>query len=300
MKKFYTARYDDVFKNAIVNDKKVFKEFLETALNLKIEDYKLDPKELEKPNVKLKTKTLDVLVKTKDKTINLEVNNGYYTSLPTRNYAYICSVFSNSVFKGESYSKVDLHIQLNITWGLGQEKEIVTKYMMQDIENNIVYCDKLKIIEINMDKIMHEWYNGDKKKALKYKYYLMLDLKKEELKEVSKGDKMMEKYRENVERLNSDPEFIEVVSPEKDAEMVYNTLREEAMEEGLKEGIKEGLEQGIEQGIKQGVKQGIEQGIEKGKLETAKKLLENNVELSIISVSTGIPIEKLTKLKSEE
>ena len=195
MKKFYTARYDDVFKNAIVNDKKVFKEFLETALNLKIEDYKLDPKELEKPNVKLKTKTLDVLVKTKDKTINLEVNNGYYTSLPTRNYAYICSVFSNSVFKGESYSKVDLHIQLNITWGLGQEKEIVTRYMMQDIENNIVYCDKLKIIEINMDKIMHEWYNGDKKKALKYKYYLMLDLKKEELKEVSKGDKMMEKYR---------------------------------------------------------------------------------------------------------
>lgn len=279
MKKFYTARYDDVFKNAIVNDKKVFKEFLETALNLKIEDYKLDPKELEKPNVKLKTKTLDVLVKTKDKTINLEVNNGYYTSLPTRNYAYICSVFSNSVFKGESYSKVDLHIQLNITWGLGQEKEIVTRYMMQDIENNIVYCDKLKIIEINMDKIMHEWYNGDKKKALKYKYYLMLDLKKEELKEVSKGDKMMEKYRENVERLNSDPEFIEVVSPEKDAEMVYNTLREEAMEEGLKEGL--------------------EQGIEQGKLETAKKLLENDVELSIISVSTGIPIEKLTKLKNE-
>ena len=279
MKKFYTARYDDVFKNAIVNDKKVFKEFLETALNLKIEDYKLDPKELEKPNVKLKTKTLDVLVKTKDKTINLEVNNGYYTSLPTRNYAYICSVFSNSVFKGESYSKVDLHIQLNITWGLGQEKEIVTRYMMQDIENNIVYCDKLKIIEINMDKIMHEWYNGDKKKALKYKYYLMLDLKKEELKEVSKGDKMMEKYRENVERLNSDPEFIEVVSPEKDAEMVYNTLREEAMEEGLKEGL--------------------EQGIEQGKLETAKKLLENDVELSIISASTGIPIEKLTKLKNE-
>ena len=147
-----------------------------------------------------------------------------------------------------------------------------------------------------MDKIMHEWYNGDKKKALKYKYYLMLDLKKEELKEVSKGDKMMEMYRENVERLNSDPEFIEVVSPEKDAEMVYNTLREEAMEEGLKEGIKEGLEKGIEQGIKQG----IEQGIEQGKLETAKKLLENDVELSIISASTGIPIEKLTKLKSEE
>ena len=267
MKKFYTSRYDDVFKNALVNDKKIFKEFLEMSLDLKIEDYKLDPKELEKPNVKLKTKTLDVLVKTKDKTINLEVNNGYYPSLPTRNYAYICSVFSNSVFKGESYSKVDLHIQLNITWGLGKEKEIVTKYMMQDIENKIVYCDKLKIIEINMDKIMHEWYNGDKKKALKYKYYLMLDLKREELKEVSKGDKIMEKYRENVEKLNSDPEFIEVVSKEKDAEMVYNTL--------------------------------IEDGIEQGKLETAKRLLENNIDLNIISTSTGISLEKLTELKNE-
>lgn len=275
MKKFYTSRYDDVFKNALVNDKKIFKEFLEMSLDLKIEDYKLDPKELEKPNVKLKTKTLDVLVKTKDKTINLEVNNGYYPSLPTRNYAYICSVFSNSVFKGESYSKVDLHIQLNITWGLGKEKEIVTKYMMQDIENKIVYCDKLKIIEINMDKIMHEWYNGDKKKALKYKYYLMLDLKREELKEVSKGDKIMEKYRENVEKLNSDPEFIEVVSKEKDAEMVYNTL------------------------IEDGIEQGLQQGIEQGKLETAKRLLENNIDLNIISTSTGISLEKLTELKNE-
>lgn len=275
MKKFYTSRYDDVFKNALVNDKKIFKEFLEISLDLKIEDYKLDPKELEKPNVKLKTKTLDVLVKTKDKTINLEVNNGYYPSLPTRNYAYICSVFSNSVFKGESYSKVDLHIQLNITWGLGKEKEIVTKYMMQDIENKIVYCDKLKIIEINMDKIMHEWYNGDKKKALKYKYYLMLDLKREELKEVSKGDKIMEKYRENVEKLNSDPEFIEVVSKEKDAEMVYNTL------------------------IEDGIEQGLQQGIEQGKLETAKRLLENNIDLNIISTSTGISLEKLTELKNE-
>ena len=69
-----------------------------------------------------------------------------------------------------------MHIQLNITWGLGIEKDIKSCYMMCDKENDKCYCDKLKIIEINMDKIMNMWYHGDKKKALEYKYFLMLDL----------------------------------------------------------------------------------------------------------------------------
>ena len=293
---FYTAKYDKVFKNAIVNDKQVFKTFLEQALNIKIEEYILEPKELEKPNIKLKTKTLDVLVKTKDKTINLELNNGYYKGLAIRNYAYICSVFSNSVFKGDSYNKIDLHIQLNITWGLGKNKKIVTRYMMQDEKEKEVYCDKLKIIEINMDKIMHEWYNGDKEEALKYKYYLMLDLKKEELKKISKGDKVMEKYKENVEKLNSDPIFIEVISPEKDAQMIYNTLKEEAREEGLAQGIT----QGITQGRKEGLKEGRKEGLEKGKLETAKNLLINGIDINMILKCTGLSKDKLNTLKDKD
>ena len=89
----------------------------------------------------------------------------------------------------------------------------------------------------------------------------MLDLEPKDLEKVCKGDKMMEKYKEKIEKLNEDPEFIEVVSKEKDAEMVHNTL------------IKEGYEQGLEQGMSQG----LEQGSVNEKYEIAKNLLDNNV-----------------------
>ena len=157
-----------------------------------------------------------------------------------------------------------MHIQLNITWGLGIEKDIKSCYMMCDKENDKCYCDKLKIIEINMDKIMNMWYHEDKKKALEYKYFLMLDLEPKDLDVVCKGDRMMEKYKEKIEKLNEDPEFIEVVSKEKDAELVYNTL------------IKEGYEQGT--------------------IEIAKNLLANNVSIDIIIKSTGLSKEKLEEL----
>ena len=176
-----------------------------------------------------------------------------------------------------------MHIQLNITWGLGIEKDIKSCYMMCDKENDKCYCDKLKIIEINMDKIMNMWYHGDKKKALEYKYFLMLDLEPKDLDVVCKGDKMMEKYKEKIEKLNEDPEFIEVVSKEKDAEMVHNTL------------IKEGYEQGLEQGMSQG----LEQGSVNEKYEIAKNLLDNNVSIDIIIKSTGLSKEKIEELKNK-
>ena len=261
----------------------MLKYFLEKTLDLEITDLVLDPKELEKPNIKIKTKTLDVLVKTKNETINLEINNGYKNYLPIRNFAYISSVFSNSVFKGDDYLKTKMHIQLNITWGLGLEKNIKSSYMMCDKENDRCYCDKLKIIEINMDKIMNMWYHGDKKKALEYKYFLMLDLEPKDLDVVCKGDKMMEKYKEKIEKLNEDPEFIEVVSKEKDAEMVYNSL------------ITEGYEQGIEDGISQG----LEQGISSRNIEIAKNLLDNNVSIDVIIKSTGLSKEEVEELSKK-
>ena len=151
---------------------------------------------------------------------------------------------------------------------------------MNDKDNNKCYCDKLKIIEINMDKIMNMWYHGDKKKALEYKYFLMLDLEPKDLDVVCKGDKMMEKYKEKIEKLNEDPEFIEVVSKEKDAEMVHNTL------------IKEGYEQGIEVGMSQG----LEQGISSRNIEIAKNMLNKGMDISTISECTGLSKEEIEEL----
>lgn len=140
---------------------------------------------------------------------------------------------------------------------------------MYDKENKICYCDKIQIIEINMDKIMHMWYHGDKKKALEYKYFLMLDLKPSDLGKISKGDRIMEKYEENIKKLNEDPTFIEVVSKEKDAEMTYNTFREE----------------------------GFAEGISSRNIEIAKNMLSKGLDINTISECTDLTLEQIKELK---
>ena len=49
--------------------------------------------------------------------------------------------------------------------------------------------------------------------------------------------------------------------------------------------------------VEKGIEQGIEQGIAKNKLDVARKLLEKNVSLDIISESTGLTIEEINNLK---
>ena len=317
-KQFYDARYDAVFKNAVARDEEVFKYFLKYALEREIKSYRIIPNELPKKEFSIKSKTLDINVKTDIGNIIVEINNGFYTSLPIRNLAYLSSVFSNSVSRGDSYDNVPLHILLNITWGKGIKGEILTEYYVQS-EKGIKYCDRMLIREINMDLLLNIWYYGDKDKALNYSHFLMLGLNMKELKALykEKGYKFMKKYMDNVEELNNDTEFVNVISPEKDNEMVINTLKNEAIKEGraegikqgIKEGKKEGYEQGIEQGIEKGIAKGTEQGMKEGMkagkekgafekaIETAKNMLNKGLDIKLVSECTGLSIEKLNCIK---
>ena len=273
-KPFYDARYDTVFKNAVARDEEVFKYFLKYALEREIKSYRIIPNELPKKEFSIKSKTLDINVKTDIGNIIVEINNGFYTSLPIRNLAYLSSVFSNSVSRGDSYDNVPLHILLNITWGKGIKGEILTEYYVQS-EKGIKYCDRMLIREINMDLLLNIWYYGDKDKALNYSHFLMLGLNMKELKALckEKGYKFMRKYMDNVEELNNDTEFVNVISPEKDNEMVINTLKNEAIKEGKKEGVYEKA------------------------IETAKNMLNKGLDIKLVSECTGLSIEKLNCIK---
>ena len=287
---FYNARYDAVFKNAVANDREVFHDFLKLSLEREIKDYKIIPNEMPKKNYSIRSKTLDINVKTDIGNIIVEINNGYYNSLPIRNLVYLSSVFSNSVSRGESYDNVPLHILLNITWGKGLKGDILTDYYVQS-DKKIKYCDRIIIREINMDLLLNVWYYKDKKEAQKYSHFLMLGLDKKDLSYLceKEGHEYMKKYMKNVEELNEDSEFVNVISPDKDNEMVINTLKNEAIKEGRLEGIKEGRLEGIKEGIKE--------GIEKNTLETAKKMLKKKIDINLIAECTGLTKEEINSLK---
>ncbi|MEW5323467.1 Rpn family recombination-promoting nuclease/putative transposase [Geobacillus thermoleovorans] len=90
----------------------------------------------------------------------------------------------------------------------------------------------------------------------------------------------------------------------KEAKQVMELIisyEQRGIEKGIREGIKQGIEQGIKQGMKQGMKQGVEQGrkkgIEEGKTDIAKRMLAKGYDVQTIHELTGLPIEKIERMK---
>jgi predicted transposase/invertase (TIGR01784 family) len=75
---------------------------------------------------------------------------------------------------------------------------------------------------------------------------------------------------------------------------------EEGIEKGIKKGIEEGMERGIEEGMERGIEKGIEEGMEKGvkkgKIQIAKELINNGIDIDIIARSTGFSRQEIKKL----
>jgi predicted transposase/invertase (TIGR01784 family) len=118
-----------------------------------------------------------------------------------------------------------------------------------------------------------------------YAFLAILDADEKELKKVERGDEFMEKYKEEIERLNEDPEFVEFLTQEEDNQKRFNTLVHIAHNEGLATGEKAGLEKG----------QKI--GIEKRNQEIAKNLLKLNISVEDIVKATGLTKKDIEILK---
>ena len=77
-------------------------------------------------------------------------------------------------------------------------------------------------------------------------------------------------------------------------------LKEEAYEDGLFVGLEQGLEQGLATGREEGISIGLEQGLERGayqtKLETARSMLRNGINISLVVDCTNLPLEIVQQL----
>ena len=104
----------------------------------------------------------------------------------------------------------------------------------------------------------------------------MLDLDLEELDELSKisKDRRVNKYMDEVKRVNEDPEFREFISAEEDNRKIENSIKKELRESGIKEGQRE------------------------EKIEIAKNMLSKNMDIKLISEITGLMEDEIKSLNN--
>ena len=143
------------------------------------------------------------------------------------------------------------------------------------VKNFIIY-------EVNMDYIMKSWYNKYKQEVNTYKYFIMLNLNLEELKELYEitKDERIEKYMEELKKVNTIPEFREFITEEQDRQFIMNTERYE----------------GEKIGEARGEARGEKKGALKSKIESATIMLKEKFSIEMISKVTGLSVSQIKNI----
>ena len=281
--KSYTGRYDRAFKEVFLkpSNQDLLKILLEAILNVKIKEIIYEPTERNTGNLKIKRNTLDCLLKTNEGIIGIEVNSSMPPYIHPRNFAFACDMYKSYMTVGEEYSEEIKIVQINLSYGLSKKQDRIREYQVQDKSGN-KFIKNFKIIEINMDLYDEKWYylnrdkmsNEEKEKNLSL---VMIGEERKNLEKLSKENRVVNKYMEELDKINKDPVFRWSISYEQDQKMIMNSEKRIAREEGHEEGIKEGQEQ--------------------NKIEIAKKMLSDNINIDNISKYTGLSLKEIEELK---
>ena len=283
-KRWWAGKYDRVFKSVIADEDnpKMLEEFLSSVLNMKIDNIIHLRTELPVSNVIERTKTLDLLVESNGKFIHLELNINKPTYLHTRNLCFFMDAYVKKTRRGKKYDISSLFVHIDLTYGLSDDYDVVEVYEIKSEKHK--YVENVKIIEFNMDKITDFWYHRDMEMVEKYKPLVLLGLDKENLdlitSTISKGDDFVAEFTDKVKHLNEDEQFQSLMTYEEDLMMCQNTDKEIAFNDGLEQGLE----------------QGKQEGIDDAKREIVKNLLNENMDLNLISKVTGLTCEEIENL----
>ena len=280
MDKFYLASNDKCFKCIFLNpqNQDLLSALIESVTWCKYSN--MNYSDIEKNiNMYIRRKYLDVNLDSKDAIVNIEVNRFNENYIRPRNTAFICDCYSNNVLVNGKYNEEKNIIQINLSYGI-KDNIPIKKYMILNtdrkdlnprVKNFIIY-------EVNMDYIMKLWYNKYKQEVNIYKYFIMLNLNLEELKELYEmtKDERIVKYMEELKKVNTIPQFREFITEEQDKEFILNTVRYE--------GEKIGEARGEARGEKIGV------------LKTAANMLKEKINIETISKVTGLSINQIKNI----
>ena len=257
----------------------ILKPLLEHILEKEIIELEILNPNLIQDYFRLRGQRLDLLVKTKDEIINVELNTNYGEEILIRNLHYIFKLASENTERGNKYKIKNKIVQVNLNFINSKYEKC--EYLLYDKKHEIELTDYIKICNIGIDKYIENYYNNSKKFTKGEELVIMLDLDKKELEELSEKSDIVDNFKEDVIKANEDKLVVEWISREEEQKQY-----EEVM-----------YEKGITQGKQQGLEEGITQGIEKTNKENAKKMLELKMDLETISNVTGLTIEQINDLK---
>ena len=248
-----------------------------------IKDLSLNNSELTKILEPNKSSRLDILATSDDGTkFNIEMQCRKTNNLPTRTLFYTSKLYTKDLKENEDYNKTKvISIWLfgeNVTDRKSAINEAYVTFQKNDKDPYEIMTNNLRIIYLELDKYIVSDEN------IKYKLSKWVDFLQDpiNLNKETVEDEDIKQARETLNYISTDDKERTILDAiQKSRNDFYNDMtaaKEEGLEEGLKEGLKEGLN--------------------KGKIEIAKNMLRLNIDVKIISQSTGLSIEEIENINN--
>ena len=167
-----------------------------------------------------------------------------------------------------SYKDGEKHYFMQICFdNFSLKNKLISVYKLTDLEDGLVDEENENFVKyrINLAKIYKKYYTLDEKLTRFEKALAILSFNKiEDLRKISKVDEMLMRAVKKIEELIDDPDMVQYIDVEK------------GMELGRKEDIKEAAK--------------------KTRIEMAKKMLEDKLDISVISKYTGLSKDEIKKM----
>ncbi len=248
------ASYDPVFKALLTAEE--CREYLADLIHIVtkipkaviMKDMEIKNSEHMKSHVKEKGKVSDLIVDVENNRINLECNREYYDGLFSKNNAYQHKLAAEQLLAGENWVDEKKIIQINFDYFSRFDERTIIKFMIMDVERNLIETENYEKYHVNLDLILGMYYNKNDKLSKEEKKLLLLALNtKKEIEEIVKGDDVMEKAGKKLTELSEDEELIGMYDKELMETKIRNTMIRSAEIHAEEKGIKQGIEQNQKQ-----------------------------------------------------
>ena len=242
--KYYTAKSEVVFMYVALKAYTILKRIIEFTIDKEIEEITILNPNLITDNINSRIQKLDLLIKTKNEYINIELNSNFGNLTKIRNLLYLFKIMLSQAEKGKNIYDLNIKtIQININFNSKiKEKEVLG---LCDLESKQPVTDFFKIYNIYVDSYVEKYYNNNKQFENGEEIIIMLGLEKEELAELAQRSEIVMEYKKLVDEVNEDKSLFKWFSQEEEREMYEEALIRQSKEDGLIEGEKKGKEYNV-------------------------------------------------------
>ena len=272
--------FDFVFTSIFTNPDNmiIIENFVSCLLDLDLKlvkgNIKILNRNLSVENKKERNKQVDLLLEYRGEKINIEINNQCSKGITDRNIVYASYIHGKQLdYEDNTYSNINKTIQINLN-NIRTNSTLRERYFFRNDKNTIL-SEKFEIDQIDMVLARDICYNDYSNKLARW-CMVLTSKTKEEFKKYLGEDLMekeaKEKLEEKTSKMSDDEEVYALYSAYTKEELEKNTLIIEAEQKGR------------------------EQGMKNEKINIAKNMVKENIDIDIISKITGLDKEEIEKL----